>query len=84
MATIKFEITVPDEKKTEILNDFAAYLGYKEILDGGAPNPQSKADFARAKVAEYVKNCFMAYRVGQATEDAREKKSKEVEAIPIS
>lgn len=84
MATIKFEITVPDDKKNEILNDFVVYLGYKEILDDGKPNPQTKAEFGKTRVAEWVKNCVKSYRAIKAADEAREQKEKEVEAIQIT
>lgn len=74
MATIT--LTYPDGEKDRILNSFCAQHNYQEtILDAEGQNilnPQTKAQFFKAKVAEFVKQSVLAYEADQAETAARE------------
>ena len=87
MATLNLNVTVPDAQATDILNDFCVYQGYKSIIkdDQGneIPNPQTKAQFAKAVIANFVKESIKSYRANASAEIARLAKITEVEAISI-
>lgn len=88
MATLQLNLTVPDAQATAILNDFCAYHGYQATLvdENGVEtaNPQTRALFAKAKVAEFVKNSVKSYRANAEAELARQAQIAEVDAISIS
>ncbi len=85
MASIR--IRIPDAIIADVIDAFAALYNYRETITDPEtgeqiPNPLSKADFARRKVEDYVKEIVKAYRVNRAAEIARsteeEKADKEV------
>ena len=53
MATIS--ITIPDNQLARVVEGIALACGYQETIDG-QPNPQTKNQFARARVAQWVKD----------------------------
>ena len=87
MATMNLSLTVPNEHAVAILNDFCEYHGYQEQIevDGElVANPQTKPQFAKAKVANFVKESIKAHRVIKKAEEARLSEMDIVEAIEIS
>jgi hypothetical protein len=73
MATIIIDI--PDEIATDVKQAICDRKGYQdeieEIIDGEPtgnliPNPQTKAQFAKAKAARWAKEEYIAWKVGQA------------------
>jgi ribosomal protein S3 len=55
-------ITVPDEKIARIRNAFAKRYGYEPqimINDTLVDNPQSRAQFMKAKIAEYIRKVVL-------------------------
>jgi len=87
---LKLEVNIPDDKVTGVLADFVHYHGYQDkistIVDNEevqVDNPQTKAQFAKTKVAEFIKNSVKSYRANISAEEARIAKIEEVEAISI-
>jgi len=86
MAQLNLTIQVPDQHAVAILNDFCEYHGYQtqvEVDGEMADNPQTKAQFAKAKVAEFVKESLRAHRANKKAEEARQTEIDLVEAIEI-
>lgn len=65
MATISFSITVPDDKRAEIIQDFTDYHGYT-VIDG-----VTRAEFARRLVIGFIRSSVRSHRAQQAAEAAR-------------
>jgi hypothetical protein len=53
MAEIKF--TIPNNQIQIITDAFSTEFGYQEIIDG-QPNPQSKGDFTKERIKDYIKS----------------------------
>lgn len=64
-------VTVPDAVLQRVLDAFAAAYGYQATIDG-SPNPETKAQFARRMVRQYVKNTVVAHEAEQAAITARQ------------
>lgn len=66
MANIS--ITIPDDKVSELLDAFATEYGYQDTI-GGQPNPQTKAQFAKSKLIEFMKSVYKSSKIkaGSAT-----------------
>lgn len=90
MATLSLSVTVPDAQATDILNDFCSYHGYQATIPDPAdpeatiPNPVTKAAYAKAKVASFVKESIKAWRANQAADTARITEITEVDALSIA
>ena len=67
MATLS--ITIPDSIATRVNNAIATAYGYKETIDG-QPNPQTKAQFSKAKVIELIKEIVRAQEAKAAANTA--------------
>jgi hypothetical protein len=52
MASIT--ITIPDAQVQRVLDAFSHRYGYQDQIDG-APNPQTKVQFAKQQVALWIK-----------------------------
>ena len=65
-----FTITIPDNKVAEVIEAFAIMFGYPEIVEDvngdDIPNPQSKAEFAKEKIREMIKETYLRYKARQA------------------
>lgn len=89
MATINFSITVPDDKKEEIIDDFTDHHRYQiEITDpddpySEIPNPQSRAAFAKQVVINFIRNSVKAKRA-EAADAVRIAAIATVDAIDIT
>jgi hypothetical protein len=76
-AQTAFQVCVdaPGAQRTRILTAYTNAHGYQPTLtqpDGTSiPNPQTRAQFFKQKLAETVRETVKAYEAGQAAEDAR-------------
>lgn len=48
-------ITIPDGIAPRVLQGFTNHYGYSPTLDNGDPNPETRAQFAKRKLIEIVK-----------------------------
>lgn len=75
MATI--QITIPDAQLTRVVNSFTDSFGYAPmILDNSVPpiaipNPETRNQFAKRMVAEWVKQRVITQESFMAAETAR-------------
>jgi hypothetical protein len=72
---MNLSLTVPNEHAVAILNDFCEYHGYQaqiEVDGEMVANPQTKPQFAKAKVADFVKESIKAHRANKKAEVARQ------------
>ena len=71
MSTLNLSLTIPNTFATEVLNDFCAYHSYTEKVLGKVgveiPNPETKPQFAKRKVADFVRESIKAYPVNKST-----------------
>jgi len=63
-------ITIPDAIAPRVLNGFAKRYNYPITLEDGSPNPETKAQFAKRKVVEYIKHAVREAEIEQARNDA--------------
>ena len=86
MAT--FTVTIPDDKKDEIIDAICANYRYQETVTDPEgleiPNPMTKAQFAKRKLAEFVKENLKSYKVSQVVETARDAAIVEADAVDIT
>jgi len=68
MATIT--INIPAETTTRVIDGFCYTYGYSPILSNGSPNPETKAQFAKRKVLEYIRNAVRRAEIEQAANAA--------------
>src|SRR5687767_13052504 len=54
-------VNIPPGVAARVLNAVAFLNGYSATLPDGSANPQTKAQFVRAHVAQYLKNCTKTY-----------------------
>lgn len=67
-------INIPDDQDNRVVQSFAKTFGYEdEILDPNnpngpvtIPNPQTKRQFFKAKLIEYIKSIVCSYETEQA------------------
>jgi hypothetical protein len=82
MATISFAI--PDDVLPRVLDAFAEMYGYQDQVSDPAnpgemiPNPQTKAQFARRKIIDYVREMVRVYEGSVAKASAEAKSDSEV------
>ena len=62
-------INIPDAIAPRVLNGFATHYGYQPTING-EPNPQTKAQFAKAKLIEIIKAAVRATEVQDASNAA--------------
>lgn len=88
MATIQFTITIPDAVKDSWIDDFNLHHGYKAQIEDAEgnliPNPQTKAQFMKAKVIAFIRESVRAARANRDSEVARQAASAAVDSIIIS
>lgn len=77
MADITF--VIPDNVLSRVIDGVAYANGYEDTIDSGnqlqpelVPNPESKVDFARRMIREYIKHCVQTHEVKKAAEEAQE------------
>lgn len=60
-------ITIPDEHMADVIDTLSARWDYPPFLsDGTTPNPQTKAQFVRQRLAQYVRNEYRSHKVALA------------------
>lgn len=59
-------INIPDAIAPRVLNAFARKFGYSPKLDNGDDNPETKAQFAKRKLLETIKNAVLEIEVQDA------------------
>ncbi len=66
--------TIPDQLVSRVIDGMAGQNGYQAFLDEGQtePNPESKSQFAKRMVREYIKNNVIAWEANQAVDEARD------------
>lgn len=75
MAQIK--LNIPDDRLQGVINAFCEQYRYKNMVpDGGPdgvliPNPQTKVQFAKAKIAEYIREVYVASKANTGMDDLR-------------
>ena len=75
MAQIK--INIPDNRLQGVINAFCEQYGYQDrVPDGGPdgvliPNPQTKAQFAKAKMGEYIREVYVASKANTGMDELR-------------
>jgi len=62
-------ITIPDAIASRVLNGFARRYGYAPTIDG-EPNPETKAQFAKRKLIELIKQAVREAEVQEASNAA--------------
>lgn len=78
MAILQFSLTVPDDKRAGILQDFTEFHGYNEERDG------TRAEFAKRLVADFVRSSVRNYRGAVAAEAARAAAVADVDKVGIT
>lgn len=68
-------ITIPNPVLTRVIDGLALGHGWKPFIDDGngniIPNPESKTDYAKRIVKEYVKKSVIRYEAGLAEKAAK-------------
>jgi hypothetical protein len=68
MATIT--INIPDAIAARVVNGFAQRYNYSPVLENGSANPETKSQFAKRKVIEFIKQAVREAEVQTATNTA--------------
>lgn len=68
MATIT--LNIPDAQLNRVVNGLATLYGYQATVNG-EPNPQTKAQFAKAQILRFVKESVKAVEANADAEAAR-------------
>lgn len=76
-------INIPDAIQERVLNGFAKHYNYSPTLENGDPNPETKAQFAKRKLIEFIKLAVKDAEVQDARNTAATTASQSVE-IDIS
>lgn len=86
MATLS--ITIPDNQAVEALNYASTALGYQSQIEQSpgalVPNPETKQQFVRRKIAEYVKGLIISGAVTQATLAAKQTAETTASALTVT
>jgi hypothetical protein len=82
-------VNVPDAQATRVLTKFAAFHGYSETIrpptnGGSVPNPETRAQFCKRKLAEYVKSCVAEQEAREAELAAGTQSRASTAAIDIT
>lgn len=87
---MEVKFTIPTAHTTRIIDGVCYEHHYQaEVPDPDnpekvIPNPETKAQFAKKMIVQWVKNCVKSYEGVQAAHAARDEKIAEVEAINIT
>jgi hypothetical protein len=68
MTTIT--ITIPAAITDRVINGFAKRYNYPPTLEDGTANPETKAQFAKRKVIEFIKQAVREAEIQDATNAA--------------
>lgn len=77
MATLS--ISIPDDQAARVRNSFCAQYGYQETING-EPNPETKAQFMKQKIIQFVKESIKAHERQAASETAGQQAAEAVES----
>lgn len=66
-----FTMDIPNDKVNDLLDAFAELYGYDDS-EGAPQEGVTKADFAKDKIRDYLREVFTAYKAKQAAESARQ------------
>jgi hypothetical protein len=61
-AELSLTLTVPDAIKTDVINAFAYAYKYQDTING-QPNPQTKAQFAKEIIKQFIREVYKKYKV---------------------
>lgn len=70
MATIS--INIPDTQMPRVLDAFTATFGYSPTLADGTANPETRGQFTRRIIVDWVKSNVVAYEANRDAENARQ------------
>lgn len=80
MAQISF--TIPDGAMPRVVDALCGAYGYRDTAPSGGPNPQTRPQFAREQVRNFIRAAVLAWEAQRAGEvaatTAREKADAEV------
>ena len=75
MATIEFSYTVSAENIPRAIDGVAYQNDYQDFIETEGeemiPNPETKPQFCRRMIKEYIINCVKAWEANQSAEAAR-------------
>jgi len=90
MAQLIIDIPGTTAEVNRILDAFTKHHGYKAMIQDPnnplqtIPNPQTKAQFAKAVVARFVKQCVIAQEATDAAEVARQAAVADAETVVVT
>lgn len=87
MANLNLNITIPDAYAKAILDDFCLYHGYQDEIEVDGvmvANKITKQQFAKSKVANFIKESVKAHRATAKAEEARLAVIELVDSMEIS
>ena len=65
----EFTFTIPDQYVPDLIEAFGDKFNYPETIQdpnkigpSGIPNPQSKSDFAKEKIKDFIKRTYIEYK----------------------
>jgi hypothetical protein len=64
MATVTFTISGAD--LTRVVNALSVRFGYSDTLPNGNPNPQTRGEFVRLRIAQWAADETKAHELAQA------------------
>lgn len=76
-------ITAPDNSVTRIIDGFAGAKGYKAISDDGEVNSETKEQFFKRKVFEYIKAGIAEFEATSSVQQILVDKKTEVASIEL-
>jgi len=63
-------INIPDAVAPRVINGFAKRYNYATTLEDGSANPETKTQFAKRKILEFVKRAVREAEIEQARNEA--------------
>lgn len=71
---LNFTISIPDDQRSRVLDAFSARYGYtSEVPDGNGgmiPNPETRGQFAKRMLSDYVKTVVREAEIDSASRTA--------------
>lgn len=81
MATLS--ITIPNAVATRVQDSFCAAHGYQATLPDGSANPETKQQFLKRKVVEFIRDSVKAAEATAAAETARQAALTDVDTTVV-
>ena len=78
--TLNLSVDVPSQAEVD---DFVYGLGYQDTIDG-SPNPQTKRQFAKQAIVQYIRLVIKTKRVNEAAESASITQAQAADALIIT